>query len=267
MQLILASQSLGRKRLLELLHIPFQIIPSKLDEDKIVGETSLETIKLRAKLKGEEVVRKITQSTNNPITQLSNTTRRYALDDRRYVILSADSGVIFHDQLIGKPRDYEDAIRILQTLSGRTHELVTAVYMIKMKQFYNDTMFQKRKTLSSLENCNIVTLAHSYVTFKKLSLTTIKRYLADSDYQRYAGGYALFDHPELLKPTLSDLLSDKSYKSILKPVDPRFHNRHLESLDLIASIQGSISNVIGLPLEKVMPILRYLSEQSLQAKR
>ncbi len=260
MHLILASQSLGRKKLLELLNIPFQIIPSTLDEDKIIGKTPLETIQLRAKLKGEEVAVRIQ---NSVISHQKPTTDNLQLTT--YLILSADSGVIFDNQLIGKPRDYNDAVRIMQSLSGRTHELVTAVYMIKMKQFYNDTMLQKRKTLSSLENCNIVILEHSRIwqiydrsllTFKNLSLTTIKRYLTQADYKRYAGGYALFDHPDLIKPTLSDLLSNKSYKEILKPVNPQLHPRSLESLDLIANIEGSISNVIGLPLEGVIPILK-----------
>ncbi len=289
MYLILASQSLGRKKLLELTNIPFQIIPSTLDEDKIIGQTPLETIQLRAKLKGEEVARKIQNSkfkiqSYNPKFKIQNNKNKSST--RRHVILSADSGAIIDNKLIGKPRDYDDAVRIMQSLSGRTHKLVTAVYIgiietkprvsILENDFSrNDEYAQNNQTnwpaniksnikvrsekfdTEALSKRKIWQIYdQSLVTFKNLSLTTIKRYLRDSDYKRYAGGYALFDHPELIKPTLSDLLSDKSYKEILKPVNPHLHPRNLESLDLIASIEGSISNVIGLPLEKVIPILK-----------
>ncbi len=238
MQLILASQSLGRKKLLELTNIPFQIIPSTLDEDKIIGKTPLETIKLRSRLKGKDVAGLLASFPKLPKSL------KLFKEKQEFLILSADSGVIIDNQLIGKPRDYEDAVRILQTLSGRTHEFVTAVYLSKLPK----SLKSLRKTSSTFDR--------SLITFKKLSLTTIKRYLAHSDYKKYAGGYALFDHPKLIKPTLSDLLSDKSYKSILKPVNPQLHSRCLESLDLIDNIEGSISNVIGLPLEKVIPILQ-----------
>ncbi len=287
MHLILASQSLGRKKLLELTNIPFQIIPSTLDEDKIIGKTPLETIQLRAKLKGEEVLKKIQNPKSKFQIKSKIPSHKLTTNNQQLItILSADSGVIFDNQLIGKPGDYDDAVRIMQSLSGRTHELVTAVYIgiietkprvsILENDFSQNDEYAQNSQINWPTNIksNIKVRSEKFdtealskrkiwqiydrslVTFKNLSLTTIKRYLRDSDYKRYAGGYALFDHPELIKPTLHDLMSDKSYKEILKPVNPHLHPRNLESLDLIASIEGSISNVIGLPLEKIIPILR-----------
>ena len=43
------------------------------------------------------------------------------------VLITADTVVIADRQVLGKPRDREDAVRMLETLSGRTHEVVTAV--------------------------------------------------------------------------------------------------------------------------------------------
>ena len=68
MQLILASSSLGRKQLLSYLKIPFIVMPSTLNEEKIIGKNPLDTLRLRAKLKGEEVFRML-QCNNVPMLQ------------------------------------------------------------------------------------------------------------------------------------------------------------------------------------------------------
>ena len=57
--LVLASQSLGRKKLLQYLKIPFEIFPSTLKEEKINASTPEKTLQLRAKLKGEDVAKKL----------------------------------------------------------------------------------------------------------------------------------------------------------------------------------------------------------------
>lgn len=241
MQLILASASEGRKKLLSLLKIPFKIIPSILDEEKIVGKTPLETLKLRARRKGEEVVEKIIQLSNYPINKLSNKTRRYMLYAIRYLVLSADSGSILDNHLIGKPKDYQDAVRILKTLSGRTHEFVTAVYSIKISikaggpsegsqsELHKEALIKyipyKTRRLEARDWDTQGTgpeIASSLVTFRKLTNEEIKLYLSLSDYTKYAGGYTVSATPQTF----------------------------------ITKIEGSISNVIGLPLEKIIPVLR-----------
>lgn len=218
MQLILASQSEGRKKLLSLLKIPFKIIPSTLDEEKIVGKTPLETLELRARRKGEEVVKKIQRvkdsksqnnkpTTHNPINQI---TRTYHLKPKTCFILSADSGAILHDQLIGKPKDYQDAVKILKTLSGKTHEFVTTVYLIRL-------IGQIRPIKKIWQ-----TYSRTLVTFRQLTDQDIKLYLSLTEYTKYAAGYTLSATPQ----------------------------------NFITRVEGSLSNVIGLPLEKVIPLLK-----------
>lgn len=221
MRLILASQSLGRKKLLEHLKIPFEVMPSTIDEEKIIGKTPLETLQLRAKMKGEGVAcspklparlatRSVTGRLKSLIPETSN------LKPITYLILSADSGAIINNQLIGKPKDYKDAVRILSALSGKTHEFVTAIYII--------TLSQQAKTRSDLVKRRWQCYDRSFVTFRKLSKGDIKRYLSLTDYTKYAGGYAISS-----------------------------------AQDFIVKIEGSISNVVGLPLEKVKPFLQDLA--------
>jgi len=204
MHLALASASVGRKDLLLHLKIPFTTVPSTLDEDKIWGKNPLSTLQLRAKLKGEEVVKKIA-------------TRRYTLDAKCSLILSADSGAIIDNQLIGKPKNYKDAVRILKTLSGKTHEFVTAIYVIIFRHLAG----KKIASTSDTEVKIWQTYDTSFVTFRKLSDEDIKLYLSLTKYTKFAGGYAL-----------------------------------ASAQNFITKVQGSISNVIGLPMEKVIPIFR-----------
>ncbi len=292
MKIILASQSVGRKDLLSYLNIPFDVVPSGLDEDKITGKTPLETLQLRARLKGEEVlnrmmnyelrIRKNPQPTTHPAStghRLSGVPSQGGrsspwLDNNPQLIISADSGAILDKQLIGKPKDYKNAIRILQALSGRKHEFITAIYIIQILKFHSEdsqipflrsglnlTISDQKKTFhfasdkrslkssgasdkTGIENPSEnkdhrfdavsekfsiedllfdiwQTFDRSYVTFRKLSDEDIELYLKNTDYTRFAGGYAISS-----------------------------------SQNFISKIEGSVSNVIGLPLEKVIPILK-----------
>ncbi len=197
MRLILASASIGRKKLLSYLKIPFEVIPSTIDEKKIIATSPLATLKLRAKLKTQDVCQKLIAQ------KQSNDSKKTPI-----IVLSADSGVIIDGKLIGKPKNYQEALRILTTLSGRTHKFATAVYLSYLK-----------KDLSVIKSTDFY--AVSRVTFRRLSKEDIKRYLSIIDYTRYAGGYAI-----------------------------------ASAQDFITKVEGSISNVIGLPLEKVLPIFR-----------
>lgn len=210
MQLILASASIGREYLLKGLKIPYRIIPSHIDEDKIMGKNLIETVKLRAKVKGEEVAEKIIKSTNQPIIQLSN-------NNEELLILSADTEVIINNQLLGKPKDYQDAVKMLRMLSGKMHEVVSGYYII-------ETGNLKLETRKKIVQPKIWQgFDRSFVTFRKLKDEDIKQYLSVTEYTRYTGSYALIASPQ----------------------------------NFITKIEGSISNVIGLPLEKVIPIFSH----------
>lgn len=189
-KLILASSSLGRKKLLSYLKIPFKIIHSDLDEEKTIGKDPLATLRLRSKLKGETVAGKILKKD----IKLS------------HLIISADSGAILDNRLIGKPKSKVEAVSMLRILSGRTHNFITAINIIKL---------QNNITKNILE-----TYDESFVTFRILSPDDIEFYLSVTDFTRYAGSYAL-----------------------------------ISAQNFITKVKGSLSNVIGLPLEIVAPVL------------
>jgi predicted house-cleaning NTP pyrophosphatase (Maf/HAM1 superfamily) len=263
MRLILASQSEGRKKLLSFLKIPFDILPSTVDEDKIISSSPAETIKLRAKVKGEEVAARIQQSAisdqNKSTTDFKQLTtiNDHPITSNDYLILSADSGAIINNQLLGKPKDYNDATRILNTLSDSTHTFITATYVIKMEKIFaqQDKILYADKKLLCKINKIWQFIDTSYVTFRKLTDEDIRRYLSQIDYKKYAGAYALFVGPGAKMPSLSGLLPEYYSGKIpnLKHPDP---NLYISPNKFIEKIEGSLSNVIGLSLEKVIPVLQ-----------
>ena len=107
-RLVLASASPRRKELLSVLGIPFNVVPSSIDETPLAGE-SPETFVVRiAKEKCGEVASKVSHS----------------------VILSADTVVTIDNEILGKPSGEQDAVRMLRKLSGRDHWVYTAVCVV-----------------------------------------------------------------------------------------------------------------------------------------
>ncbi len=194
---VLASQSIGRRSLLEKLGLRFRVAVTRLEEDKIVDANPIKTIQKRASAKSQEVI-------NNP--------RIYMIpEDRDVVLIAADSEAIVGKKSYGKAVDRDDATRILKDLMGKTHTFTTAVVithlaMGKVKKTWTKTVTTK-------------------VTLRKLSGPELESYVTHYDFSRFAAGYALNETP----------------------------------WDLVTKIDGSYTNVIGLPFEVLLPILRTLN--------
>ncbi len=87
-------------------------------------------------------------------------------------VLGADTIVVFQQEVLEKPRDFADAQRILQLLSGNTHTVMTAV------------------ALSSQHGCEVI-LVNSQVTFRELSQDDIDRYWQSGEPADKAGAYGI----------------------------------------------------------------------------
>ncbi len=117
------------------------------------------------------------------------------------VVLAADTLVAFENQIIGKPADLREAAQILQRLSGRTHEVCSAV-----------AIYQQRRGKSAFF------YESSHVRFRRLSNEMIQGYLTKVDTLDKAGAYAAQGG----------------------------------GAEIIARIDGSFTNVVGLPMEKTI---------------
>lgn len=149
-RLILASESPRRQYLLKELGLDFEIITSNVREEYPEGMTPVEVALFLANLKAD-----------------SFDTARLP---QKALIIAADTIVSIGNEILGKPENYEEAVSMLQKLSGRRHEVVTAV-CIKSKQ--------KRVTFQ----------VTSVVYFKELSMEEIDYYIDNFQPFDKAGGY------------------------------------------------------------------------------
>src|SRR5258708_12255010 len=107
--IVLASASPRRQELLRNAGIPFTIQSADIHEMPLAGEAPRVCAERLAREKALSVFRR--QSGN--------------------YVLGADTVVVVDDTILGKPRDADDAVRMLRLLSGRTHSVITGVCVIE----------------------------------------------------------------------------------------------------------------------------------------
>lgn len=150
--LILASTSPRREQLLASMGIPFDIHPSNVPEVHRPGELP------------EDYVARLSRDKADAIAKQHHT---------RWVI-GADTTVLLDDELLEKPKDREDALRILRTLSGRTHMVYTGVTLVNRERGYSETR-----------------VGESEVRMLTLSEEDIARYVDTGEPMDKAGAYAV----------------------------------------------------------------------------
>jgi septum formation protein len=180
-RLVLASASPRRAELLRAAGIDFDIQPANVDEAIAPGESPNEYVLRLAEAKARLV---------------------YERDVRR-TVLAADTAVVVDAHILGKPLDDADAARMLRMLSGRTHQVLTAVSV-----FHPGQIVDTRADTTTVE-------------FAPLSETDITWYVSSGEPMDKAGAYAV------------------------QGLASRFVTR----------IEGSYSNVVGLPVALVYQML------------
>jgi septum formation protein len=153
--LVLASGSPRRREILTTLRIHFDVMPSDADETRQPGEEPLRYVERVAEAKGREVF------------------VRLGADGRSAAVLSADTVVIVDGDVFGKPADDHDAVRMLTALSGRSHDVTTAVVLLTPNGALS------RRTVTS------------QVVFRTLTGGEIARYVASGEGRDKAGAYGI----------------------------------------------------------------------------
>lgn len=119
-KIILASQSPRRKQLLEWADVPFEIVVQNTDES-YPANLAIEEVPVHIAMQKALAVKDILS--NAPANAYNG-----------QPILAADTVVVLRDNIIGKPRDRDDAISILQSLSGSHHRVITGVVILYKDQ-------------------------------------------------------------------------------------------------------------------------------------
>jgi septum formation protein len=139
--LILASQSPRRKQLLKALKIPFKVIPSYVDESSSEKRPAL-LVRELARRKAEAVAR----------TQTSG------------IVLGADTIVVCGREILGKPKNPDDAYQMLYKLSGSTHRVMTGVALIHVETGRTLVDVAESKVfMTRLEVGQLIKLSHKHL--------------------------------------------------------------------------------------------------------
>lgn len=160
MEFILASSSPRRKQLLSTIISNFDIIPSDIDENKL-KKLELDPQKLAEKLSYEKAY--------------SIFIDKYK-ENNEYTVIGSDTLVSFGNIILGKPKDRDDAIRILKLLQGNSHDIYTGTTVIIKKE--HSIIFETRVNKST-------------VYFKNMSYYDICSYVDTKEPMDKAGAYAV----------------------------------------------------------------------------
>ena len=162
-RLILASGSPRRREIMEKLHIPFEVIVSEADET-IPEEMPIESVSEYLSAVKADAVYKLHHEDG-------------------VIIVGADTIVVYDGIIYGKPRDEEDAYRMLKTLSGNTHKVITGVSII----------VQNGEDKQEVSFSNV-----SRVSFYEFSDREIWDYIATGEPMDKAGAYGIQQQGALL---------------------------------------------------------------------
>lgn len=180
--IVLGSGSPRRRELLENIGISFEVVVSKAEEPAPEkGETPVDYAKRMAHMKAAEVA-----------------SRRPG-----EVVIGSDTVVALDDEIMGKPKDNEDALRMLTALSGKTHQVVSGVSVIMPDG--------KTETFAACTD----------VVMRQSSRDELLAYIATGEPADKAGAYAIQGIGTFL----------------------------------VREITGSYTNVVGLPVARLVDVL------------
>ena len=151
MKIILASASPRRQELLTKAGIIFDIIPSQVEE-----------------VFNKEV------SVEEAVMDLAHQKAKWVQDKEKTnaLVIGSDTIVVINNEVLGKPKDHDDAVRMLSLLENNVHEVITGVSLIKEEKIIN--FYEK-----------------TLVYFKPMTKENIEQYIQEENVYDKAGSYAI----------------------------------------------------------------------------
>jgi septum formation protein len=175
-QLVLASASPRRQQFLQRWGIPFLLCPSPVEPQPSQGEHPHEYTCRAAHAKALAAAQILGKM--NP-----------APDPAHTVILAADTVVALDNAILGKPRNREDALRMLQALSGRAHDVISSVCLLFPPILAQPARQEQRQKIFSQK---------SRVFFHDWPRQLLQAYVAGGEPADKAGAYAIQEQGAVL---------------------------------------------------------------------
>lgn len=191
-KIILASASPRRRELLTQVGLDFVVMPSEVEE--VITRT----------IPWQIVIELSSQKARDLMFKVAmDTISSEAGKEKDILIIGADTIVANNNQVLGKPKDEADAIRMITELQGHSHSVYTGVSMVYLKAGIAQT-----RTFAEETKVNVVPMTREQ----------IEAYVATGESMDKAGAYA---------------------------IQGRF-------AEFIAGIEGDYSNVVGLPVGRIL---------------
>lgn len=203
-RLILASASPRRAELLRAAGFEFEVAAADVNESIRAGESPQTYVRRLAAQKSLAALKGCARRAQSAMPSKTGVAQAFKPADM--IVLGADTAVVVDDDILGKPRDDDDAAAMLTRLSGRRHEVMTGVSL----------------------RCGAYEVGRVEITgvhFVRLSADDIAWYVKSGEGRDKAGAYAI------------------------QGLASRF----------IPRIEGSYSNVVGLPIASVVELLTEMS--------
>lgn len=152
MKIVLASGSPRRKEILENMNLKFDIIKSEIEETIVENESPEELVKRLSYEKAHDIASKNLDS----------------------IVIGADTIVVLNNNVLGKPKDEDEAFNMLKQMSGKEHDVITGISILclGLKKEINDYCVSK-------------------VKFKNLSDEEIYSYIRTGECMDKAGAYGI----------------------------------------------------------------------------
>lgn len=189
---ILASSSPRRSHLLEAYGYTFSVMPSRAEERTANSENVRDRVLENARLKGTEVMARLGALPPDP--------------GRCHIVLAADTLVAMDHKVFGKPRDLDQAHRFLEELGGKTHVVLTGVFLHLLE----------------------ASISHAFVEETRVTLRVLPREERCRLFQR------------------------------VSPLDKAAAYGYQDAPDIVSDLQGSRTNVFGLPMKRLAAELETL---------
>lgn len=157
--IILASSSPRRKEILEKYNLHPTIIKSNIIEKSYSGE------------KPSQIAMSLSFQKSYNVSMLY----------QEQIVIGADTIVVYENEILGKPKDKDDAFRILKLLNGKYHSVITGISIVQ-----NST------------NIKIVDYETTKVKFRELSHNKLKDYINTNEPMDKAGAYGIQGYGALL---------------------------------------------------------------------
>lgn len=152
MNIILASASPRRRKILSDLGFQFRIVPSNIEEEPVAGESPADHVMRLSSIKAEMV----------------------AADYPDDLVIGADTAVVLEGEILGKPLSESEAVEMLEKLSGRAHTVYTGLALIH-----------------GAENIKKADYDKTEVTFNDLPESRIREYVKSGEPLDKAGSYGI----------------------------------------------------------------------------